>query len=57
LWVDDNRGGLACGEVVDVVEPGVQETRGEDGSGKLRLGEFDSPFTRKGNERLDTQVT
>lgn len=22
-------GGLACGEVVDVVEPGVQETRGE----------------------------
>lgn len=55
MWVDDNRDGLAWGEVVDVVESGVRRAE-EEGSGRLRLGKLDSQVTRKGNDRA-TQVT
>lgn len=57
LWVDDNRDGLAWGEVVDVVESGVRKGRKRKGEREIEAWKLDSQVTRKGNEGTATRVT
>lgn len=54
LWVDDNRDGLAWGEVVDVVESGVRKGRKGRERGRLRLGSWTAKLRERGTRNSHT---
>lgn len=54
LWVDDNRDGLAWGEVVDVVESGARIGKKGRERGRLRHGSWTAKLRERGTRNSHT---